>query len=223
MSTASSQVDGGALTARRRRDATTPTADVVCESASDTPTGSGFAQGHQIGPATVPVRKDDAPLCDASPDNGCFIQLGEGRQQAPREATFERAAAGSSGAEPPRSEPEGGKHTPHKERPKVETSSTANRPTPPATFCCPISMEVMNDPVMVATGHTYDRVCIVKWLSSGRGTCPLSGQRLRHSELTPNIALRNVIQVRLSVALLPRFHRPEIQPDRQQFKYGGGQ
>ena len=27
----------------------------------------------------------------------------------------------------------------------------------PASFYCPISMELMADPVMVATGHTYDR------------------------------------------------------------------
>lgn len=73
----------------------------------------------------------------------------------------------------------------------------ASRPTPPPTFCCPISMEVMADPVMVATGHTYDRRCIQKWLSSGRRTCPLNGQRLRHLELTPNIALRGIIQARL--------------------------
>ena len=74
--------------------------------------------------------------------------------------------------------------------------ASAGRPVPPANFCCPISMDVMSDPVMIATGHTYDRGCIEKWFQSGHQTCPLSGQRLRHSELTPNIALRNVIQAR---------------------------
>jgi F-box and WD-40 domain protein 7 len=80
--------------------------------------------------------------------------------------------------------------------PKLESFTTKGlaRPTPPQSFSCPISMEVMNDPVMIATGHTYERACIEKWLSSGHQTCPLSGQRLRHSELTPNIALRNIIQ-----------------------------
>jgi hypothetical protein len=78
---------------------------------------------------------------------------------------------------------------------KVEMKSSGSMPVPPPNFCCPISMEIMSDPVMVATGHTYDRSCIEKWLTSGHGTCPLSGQRLRHTELTPNIALRNIIQV----------------------------
>ena len=31
----------------------------------------------------------------------------------------------------------------------------------PASFYCPISMELMADPVMVATGHTYDRQAII--------------------------------------------------------------
>lgn len=69
------------------------------------------------------------------------------------------------------------------------------KPAVPADFCCPISMDIMRDPVLVATGQTYDKACIEKWLNSGRRTCPKTGVRLRHIELTPNIALRNIIQV----------------------------
>lgn len=58
-------------------------------------------------------------------------------------------------------------------------------------------MELMADPVMVATGHTYDRQCIEKWLAQGNRTCPVTGMRLRHLELTPNYALRTAIQVGL--------------------------
>lgn len=140
----------------------------------------------------------------------------------------------------------------------------------PASFYCPISMELMADPVMVATGHTYDRcwtptgfmslhcstvflqyrkqgpcnptvevslemlsfgcdisplplftedkdlmaellqicmrelgniscrLCIERWLAQGNRTCPVTGMRLRHLELTPNFALRNAIQVSFS-------------------------
>lgn len=59
----------------------------------------------------------------------------------------------------------------------------------------------MADPVMVATGHTYDRVCIEKWLAQGHKTCPVTGMRLRHMELTPNYALRTAIQVSLLLCL----------------------
>ena len=76
------------------------------------------------------------------------------------------------------------------------TDGSQKGPVAPSSFYCPISMELMNDPVMVATGHTYDRVCIERWLQQGNRTCPVTGMRLRHLELTPNFALRNAIQVR---------------------------
>jgi F-box/WD-40 domain protein 7 len=68
-------------------------------------------------------------------------------------------------------------------------------PQAPSSFYCPVSMELMSDPVIVATGHTYDRSCIQKWLDQGNRTCPVTGMRLRHLELMPNHALRNAIQV----------------------------
>eukprot|EP00803_Ostreobium_quekettii_P009239 evm.model.scf_479.6 EVM.evm.TU.scf_479.6 scf_479:33896-37924(+) len=67
-------------------------------------------------------------------------------------------------------------------------------PQAPSSFYCPISMELMSEPVMVATGHTYDKECIERWLAQGHRTCPVTGQRLRHLELVPNFALRNAIQ-----------------------------
>ena len=66
----------------------------------------------------------------------------------------------------------------------------------PSSYCCPISMEIMVEPVIVATGHTYDKECIQTWLSQGNRTCPATGQKLRHLELVPNFALRNAIQVK---------------------------
>ena len=55
-------------------------------------------------------------------------------------------------------------------------------------------MELMVDPVMVATGHTYDRPFIQRWLEQGHKTCPVTGVKLRHLELIPNFALRSAIQ-----------------------------
>ena len=52
----------------------------------------------------------------------------------------------------------------------------------------------MSDPVILATGHTYDRSSIERWLDQGHKTCPVTGMRLRHLELTPNFALRSAIQ-----------------------------
>ncbi|XP_042484895.1 LOW QUALITY PROTEIN: U-box domain-containing protein 15-like [Macadamia integrifolia] len=63
----------------------------------------------------------------------------------------------------------------------------------PHEFLCPITLELMTDPVIVATGQTYERESIHKWLDSNHRTCPKTGQILVHLALAPNFALRNLI------------------------------
>ncbi|GAB4859861.1 hypothetical protein Ancab_011342 [Ancistrocladus abbreviatus] len=68
----------------------------------------------------------------------------------------------------------------------------------PSHFLCPISLQLMRDPVTVATGITYDRESIEKWLFSCKNTtCPVTKQTLcssGHLHLTPNHNLRRLIQ-----------------------------
>ncbi|KAL5216463.1 hypothetical protein ABZP36_007864 [Zizania latifolia] len=65
---------------------------------------------------------------------------------------------------------------------------------PPPLFLCPISMELMEDPVTVATGVTYDRRSIERWfVKYGKMTCPATMQRLSSFDLTPNHTLKRVI------------------------------
>ena len=66
----------------------------------------------------------------------------------------------------------------------------------PPFFLCPISLELMKDPVTVCTGITYDRENIEKWLFSGKNnTCPVTKQPLSSDyDLTPNHTLRRLIQ-----------------------------
>ncbi|KAJ9185472.1 hypothetical protein P3X46_005109 [Hevea brasiliensis] len=63
----------------------------------------------------------------------------------------------------------------------------------PSAFRCPISLDLMRDPVVVATGQTYDRESINQWIESGHDTCPMTVQRLAHTNLIPNLALKNLI------------------------------
>nr|XP_024362904.1 U-box domain-containing protein 13-like isoform X4 [Physcomitrium patens] len=63
----------------------------------------------------------------------------------------------------------------------------------PDDFKCPISLDLMRDPVIIATGQTFERLCIQKWLDSGKKTCPKTGLSLPHTHLTPNHVLRSVI------------------------------
>ncbi|GMH38527.1 hypothetical protein BSKO_06411 [Bryopsis sp. KO-2023] len=74
-----------------------------------------------------------------------------------------------------------------------ETSSSA--PQPPEMFLCPISREVMRDPVvLVETGQIYDRSNINEWFKKGNNTCPLSGTKLTNRRLAPLFAVRGAIQ-----------------------------
>ncbi|KAG6547989.1 hypothetical protein Mapa_010811 [Marchantia paleacea] len=61
--------------------------------------------------------------------------------------------------------------------------------TIPDEFRCPISLELMRDPVSVATDQTYERECIEKWLEGGHRSCPKTRQHLEHLQLRPNIRL----------------------------------
>lgn len=64
----------------------------------------------------------------------------------------------------------------------------------PDDFTCPISLEIMKDPVTLSTGHTYDRASILKWFRAGNSTCPKTGERLQSQELLVNLVLKRIIQ-----------------------------
>jgi len=69
-----------------------------------------------------------------------------------------------------------------------------NREVIPASFFCPISHELMKDPVIVVeTGQTYERSRIEQWLKDNARD-PLTNQQLHKRNLTPNIALRDTIE-----------------------------
>lgn len=65
--------------------------------------------------------------------------------------------------------------------------------SPPSEFLCPITLDLMRDPVIVSTGQTYDRTSIAKWIQEGHSTCPKTGQKLTHTNLIANYALRSLI------------------------------
>ncbi|KAK9668635.1 hypothetical protein RND81_13G073700 [Saponaria officinalis] len=69
----------------------------------------------------------------------------------------------------------------------------------PQFFICPISLQIMRDPVTLSTGITYDRESIEHWLfSNNNNTCPITKQPLNDQTteifLTPNHTLRRLIQ-----------------------------
>ncbi|XP_071705832.1 U-box domain-containing protein 4-like [Rutidosis leptorrhynchoides] len=63
----------------------------------------------------------------------------------------------------------------------------------PSDFCCPLSLELMTDPVIVASGQTYERVYIRNWINSGLMVCPKTMQTLVHTNLIPNYTVKALI------------------------------
>ncbi|KAI3444376.1 hypothetical protein Pfo_001041 [Paulownia fortunei] len=66
---------------------------------------------------------------------------------------------------------------------------------PLMSFYCPITKEVMVDPVETPSGHTFERSAIVKWLSEAdEPLCPMTLTPLDTSMLRPNKTLRQSIE-----------------------------
>lgn len=63
----------------------------------------------------------------------------------------------------------------------------------PSYFRCPLSLELMLDPVIVASGQTYERAAIQKWLDHGLVRCPKTGHKLSHKNLIPNYTVKALI------------------------------
>ena len=63
---------------------------------------------------------------------------------------------------------------------------------PPNEYLCPISLEVMKNPVFTSDGHTFEKSAITRWLTS-KDTSPITGYQILDKTLVPNHALRKLI------------------------------
>ena len=63
---------------------------------------------------------------------------------------------------------------------------------PPDEYLCPITQELMHDPVIASDGHTYERGAIERWFSK-RVVSPKTGSALETSALFPNHVMRRQI------------------------------
>ncbi|CAE8581501.1 unnamed protein product [Polarella glacialis] len=67
----------------------------------------------------------------------------------------------------------------------------------PKELCCPISQDIMQDPVVAADGNSYNRERIMLHFASGKGTSPLTNERME-SHLTENRNLRHMVELHKS-------------------------
>ncbi|XP_023289157.1 WD repeat, SAM and U-box domain-containing protein 1 [Orussus abietinus] len=63
----------------------------------------------------------------------------------------------------------------------------------PHEFVCPITHEIMKEPVLCLDGYTYERAAINEWFLCGKYTSPMTNEPLHDTSFTSNVALRNAI------------------------------
>ncbi|KAF8379768.1 hypothetical protein HHK36_029217 [Tetracentron sinense] len=74
-------------------------------------------------------------------------------------------------------------------------NSLGRQPLAPLqSFYCPITWDVMVDPVETPSGQTFERSAIEKWFADGNSVCPLTMTPLNTSSLRPNKTLRKSIE-----------------------------
>lgn len=61
-----------------------------------------------------------------------------------------------------------------------------------AKYICPITREIMENPVVAADGFSYELTAIKSWLNQ-HNTSPITRETLTHKNLTPNLHLRSLI------------------------------
>ncbi|XP_068642024.1 putative U-box domain-containing protein 42 [Aristolochia californica] len=67
------------------------------------------------------------------------------------------------------------------------------------TFFCPLTKKLMDDPVTITSGVTYERRAITEWFNkcedgSESLLCPITGQKLENRFLNTNLALKTTIE-----------------------------
>lgn len=70
---------------------------------------------------------------------------------------------------------------------------TADSDNIPHEFLCPITHEIMREPVMCSDGFTYEKKAIVEWFVSGKYTSPMTNEKLSNTDYKSNHELRNKI------------------------------
>ena len=64
---------------------------------------------------------------------------------------------------------------------------------PPEYLCCPITLELMNDPVMCTDGYSYERKAIMQYLEKN-SISPMTKQPIDKKNIFPNRTLKDAIE-----------------------------
>ena len=111
--------------------------------------------------------------------------------------------------------------------PASEASPEQQHPHVPSRLQCPITLCLFREPVVIDSGHTFERAALLETWRTKPGLCPLTGLVLKNRQLSPNLIVREQVQEWLeanpgvvpqgwSSAELPKVSEPERQADVQE-------
>ena len=69
-----------------------------------------------------------------------------------------------------------------------------SREAVPRKFQCPLTGEIMEDPVRDSAGHTFEKKAIMGWINCGNEECPDGFESIALSDLTPDLPLKQAIE-----------------------------
>eukprot|EP00618_Florenciella_parvula_P031928 CAMPEP_0119543064 /NCGR_PEP_ID=MMETSP1344-20130328/53924_1 /TAXON_ID=236787 /ORGANISM="Florenciella parvula, Strain CCMP2471" /LENGTH=656 /DNA_ID=CAMNT_0007587337 /DNA_START=35 /DNA_END=2005 /DNA_ORIENTATION=- len=82
----------------------------------------------------------------------------------------------------------------------------------PDELKCPITLELMEEPVMlVQSGQTYDREAILTWLIKNPNKCPLTGDFEGEAKVQPNYAVKGLVDKWVEVEQAREAERAELE------------
>lgn len=87
------------------------------------------------------------------------------------------------------SQPKAARHS----QPEIASSDIMNVKHPTA-LCCPISLELLEDPVQTLRGSTFSRKCIEAWFRYGNRIDPIDGSVLKLVVLVPHVEMRLCVE-----------------------------
>eukprot|EP00956_Cyclotella_meneghiniana_P005809 scaffold7557_cov68-Cyclotella_meneghiniana.AAC.6 len=74
---------------------------------------------------------------------------------------------------------------------------------PPRELICPITQEILRDPVLCSDGHTYERSSLVTWFSMGRNRSPVTNSLLEDTSIDRLVS-------NLAVSSMATLHREKL-------------
>jgi len=73
-------------------------------------------------------------------------------------------------------------------------NGTSYFPSIPNAFLCPISLELMEEPVITPSGRSYDKENIIEWMTEHQNTDPMTRMIINEDDLIPNLNLKEAIE-----------------------------